>query len=87
MEDGDWSTIQRKDITMIRLALARQIKIIVLKEISPKDLWKKWESTYLTNSLTNQLCLKMDLYTLRMDDGGNILDHINNFNQLNLGEN
>ena len=79
MKDGDWSTIQRKVINY-QVALAPQIKIIVWKETSPKALWKKLESTYLSKSLTNQLCLKMDLYVLRMDEGGNILDHINLIN-------
>ena len=91
MKDGDWSMIQRKAVSTIRLALAPQIKMTVLKETSPNVLWKKLESTYLSKSLTNRLCLKMDLYTLRMDEGRNIYDHINNFNQLvcqllNLGE-
>ena len=91
MKDGDWSTIQRKAVSIIRLALAPQIKMTVLKETSSNVLWTKLESTYLSKSLTNRLCLKMDLYTLRMDESGNIYDHINNFNQLvcqllNLGE-
>ena len=63
----------------------------MLNETSPKFLWNKLEIIYLSKSLTNRLCLKMHLYTSRMDEGGNIYDYINNFNKLvyqllNLGE-
>ena len=33
-------------------------------------------------SLTNRLCLKMELYSLKMEERGNLHDHINLFNQL-----
>ena len=79
MKDADWDTIQKRAVSTIRLALAPQIKVTVLKETSPKVLWAKLESAYACKSLANRLCLKMDLYQLRMDEGGNILDHINVF--------
>ena len=33
-------------------------------------------------TLTNRLCLKMELYQLKMEMGGDLHDHINKFNQL-----
>ena len=36
----------------------------------------------MSKSLTNRLCLKMELYQLNMEMGGDLHDHINKFNQL-----
>ncbi|VFQ59821.1 unnamed protein product [Cuscuta campestris] len=82
MSEREWSKIQRRAINTIRLALAPEIKFSVLKETTPKALWDKLESIYASKSLTNRLCLKMELYSLKMEEGGNLHDHINMFNQL-----
>lgn len=82
MNASEWSKIQRKAVSTIRLALAPEIKYNVLKETTPKALWEKLESIYASKSLTNRLCLKMELYQLKMEMGGNLHDHINAFNQL-----
>ena len=67
---------------MIRLALAPEIKHNVLKETTPKALWEKLKNIYASKSLTNHLCLKMKLYQLKMEMGGEVHDDINKFSQL-----
>jgi len=69
-------------VRTIRLALAPEIKHNVLKETTPKALWEKLKNIYAPKSLTNRLCLKMELYQLKMEMGGDLHDHINKFNQL-----
>ena len=64
---------------------------MVLKETSPKKLWDMLESKYALKTLTNYLIMKMDLYSLKMEEGGNVIDHSNKFNKLvsrllNVGE-
>ena len=91
MKESEWSTMQKKAVSTIRLALAPQIKITVVKETSPKKLWDILESKYASMTLTNRLMMKMDLYSLKMEEGGNIIDHSNKFNELvsrlqNVGE-
>ena len=54
----------------------------MLKETTPKALWEKLENIYASKSLTNHLCLKMELYQLKMEMGGDLQDYINKFNQL-----
>ena len=54
----------------------------MLKETTPKALWEKLENIYASKSLTNRLYLKMKLYQLKMEMGGDLHDHINKFNQL-----
>ena len=77
-----WVRMQKKVVIIIQLALALKIKYNVLKETTPKALWMKLESIYALKSLTNQPCLKMELYLLKMEEGGNLHDPINAFNQL-----
>ena len=43
------------------------------------EMWKKLEEIYALKSLTNRLNLKIDLYTLRIEEGGNLHDQINEF--------
>lgn len=66
------------------LALAPQIKVIVLKETSPKKLWDLLESKFAPTILTNRLMMNMNLYSLKMEYEGNVFDHINKFNELVL---
>ena len=58
----EWTKIQRRVVSTIRLALAPEIKHNVLKETTPKALWEKLENIYASKLLTNHLCLKMELY-------------------------
>ncbi|VFQ74232.1 unnamed protein product [Cuscuta campestris] len=81
MKESEWSTIQKKAVSIIRLALSPQIKVTVLKETSPKKLWETLESKFASKTLTNRLMMRMDLYSLKMEEGGSIIDHINKFNE------
>ncbi|GKV34845.1 hypothetical protein SLEP1_g43187 [Rubroshorea leprosula] len=82
MKDSDWSTIQKKAASQIRLALAPEVKYNVLSETTPIGMWKKLEEIYASKSLTNQLCLKMELYQLKMAEGTNIHKHLSDFNMM-----
>jgi len=64
-------------VNTIRLALSPEIKHNVLKETTQKALWEKLENIYASKSLTNHLCLNMELYLLKMEMGGDLDDHIN----------
>jgi len=78
----EWTKIQRKVVSTIWLAFAPEIKHNMLKETTLKVLWEKLENIYVSKSLTNRLCLKIELYQLKMEMGGDLHDHINKFNQL-----
>ena len=60
-------------------------------EQTPKGMWEKLESVYASKSVTNKLILKLDLYSLKMDEGMSIHKHLSDFNRvltkvLNTGE-
>ena len=82
INETEWIKIQMRDVSMIGLALAPKIKYNMLKETTPKALWEKLKNIYASKSLTNHLCLKMKLYQLKMEMGGDLHDDINKFNQL-----
>nr|GEU85534.1 retrovirus-related Pol polyprotein from transposon TNT 1-94 [Tanacetum cinerariifolium] len=82
MKDDVWKTMQKKASSTIRLALDPKIKYGVLKEKTPKDIWDKLTNIYASKSLTHRLFLKMELYSLKLEEGSNLHDHINSFNHL-----
>ncbi|GKA25491.1 hypothetical protein Tco_0711600 [Tanacetum coccineum] len=82
LKDDVWKTMQKKASSTIRLALAPEIKYSVLKEKTLKDIWDKLMNIYASKSLTHRLFLKMELYSLKLEEGSNLHDHINSFNQL-----
>ncbi|GKA68233.1 retrovirus-related pol polyprotein from transposon TNT 1-94, partial [Tanacetum coccineum] len=49
---------------------------------TPKDIWDKLTNIYASKSLTHSLFLKMELYSLKLEEGSNLHDHFNSFNQL-----
>ena len=47
-----------------------------------KSLIDEARDIYASKSLTNRLCLKMELYSSKMEEGDDLHDHINSFNRL-----
>ena len=60
----------------------------VLREVSHEKtaygLWKKLEELYMKKSLANRLYIKKKLYTLTMEEGASIYDHLDEFNKIML---
>ena len=66
----------------IRMCLADEVLPEISTEITLKGLWKKLENTYIGKNMTNKLWLKKQLYCLRMLEGGDLIVHIQKFNQI-----
>ena len=49
---------------------------------SPDEIWKKLETQFMSKSLTNKLYLKQRLYGLKMQEGCDLAQHVNVFNQI-----
>ena len=60
----------------------------VMDETSPKKIWDKLEEQFMSKTLTRKLYLKQKLYGLKIQEGSDLAEHINVFNQLiaNLGK-
>lgn len=82
VDDTKWGDMKLRAASTIRLALAPEIKYDVLEEDNPKNLWEKLTKTYHSKSLANKLFLKKDLFGLKMEEDGDLRDHLNRFNGL-----
>nr|DAD31695.1 TPA_asm: hypothetical protein HUJ06_010546 [Nelumbo nucifera] len=72
--------------TRVEDFFAGQYILVALDHVSglktTSEIWKKLESLYMSKSMTNILFLNEQFYGLRMEEGANLLDHINEFNQI-----
>lgn len=82
MTDDEWSDIDDRALSDIRLCLADDVLFNIVSEIIAAGLWTKLEKLYMTKSLTNRILLKGQLYSLRMKEGTTITYHLNTFNTL-----
>jgi len=55
----------------------------VISLSSLDEIWKKLESQFMLKTLTNKLYLKQKLYGLKMQEGNDLAQHVNIFNQIN----
>ena len=54
----------------------------VMDENSPKKIWEKLESQFMSKSATTKVYLKQKLYRLKMQEGSDLVEHMNAFNQV-----
>ncbi|KAM1190803.1 hypothetical protein ACFX1X_011613 [Malus domestica] len=80
MTDDQWDELESRCVSTIQHCIADNIINNVMDEDYAPALWEKLEKLYIAKSLTNKLHLKRKLYKLKMDEGGNLMDHMNEFN-------
>ncbi|OIW09522.1 hypothetical protein TanjilG_11644 [Lupinus angustifolius] len=66
----------------IRLCLSDEVMYHVMDLKSPTEVWETLEKRFMSKSLTNKLYLKQRLYGLKMQEGADLQQHLNNFNQV-----
>ncbi|GKV08223.1 hypothetical protein SLEP1_g19888 [Rubroshorea leprosula] len=76
--------LKERALSAIQLSLSDKVLGEVAEENSASALWSKLEALYLTKSVSNRLYLKKWLFTLNMNEGGSIKDHLDEFNKLIL---
>uniref|UniRef100_A0A453NVD4 Uncharacterized protein n=1 Tax=Aegilops tauschii subsp. strangulata TaxID=200361 RepID=A0A453NVD4_AEGTS len=69
MEADDWEELQLKATGTIRLCLSDQVIYHVMDENSPKKIWEKLESQFMSKTATTKVYLKQKLYGMRMQEG------------------
>ena len=80
--DKQWISMEKKACAAIRGCLADSALYSVLEEKTPKGLWMKLHTLYMGKNMCNKLMLKKRLYSLRMSEGGDMLGHIQVFDQI-----
>eukprot|EP00253_Pinus_taeda_P004068 PITA_04068 len=78
--DEEWKKLDQKGKSTIRLCISDSVLLNVFGEATVKALWDKLGTFYQSKSLVNKLFLWKKLYTLRMEDGDLVTEHLNAFN-------
>ncbi|GFS30734.1 hypothetical protein Acr_00g0013680 [Actinidia rufa] len=83
-ENNSFTLWQRriKDV-LVQQGLAKALKGKDAKSkmmIRHQPCGRSWKKLYLAKSLTNKLHLKWQLYRLKMEEGENLMEHMNVFN-------
>src|SRR6266540_4171121 len=66
----------------IRMCVSVQIMYHVMEETSPKKIWDKLDGQFMSKTVTRELYLKQKLFGFKMQEGLDLVEHINAFNQL-----
>ncbi|WOG93858.1 hypothetical protein DCAR_0313145 [Daucus carota subsp. sativus] len=83
-ESADMASLKEKAHSTILLCLVDDIITEIAEEDTASGLWLKLESLYMTKSLTNKLLLKQRLFSLQMQEGMPLRDHLDQFNTILL---
>ncbi|KAJ4717014.1 Retrovirus-related Pol polyprotein from transposon TNT 1-94 [Melia azedarach] len=81
---AEMAVLEEKTHSTIMLCLADDIITEVTEEETAQGLWVKLEGLYMTKSLTNKLLLKQRLFSLRMQEGMPLRDHLDQLNTILL---
>ncbi|CAL1356411.1 unnamed protein product [Linum trigynum] len=84
VDDDEWNTLEEKAHSTIMLSLSDDVIIEVAAKKTAAGLWLKLESLYMTKSLTNKLHLKQRLFSLRMQKGTPLREHLEQLNSILL---
>ncbi|KAJ4706252.1 Retrovirus-related Pol polyprotein from transposon TNT 1-94 [Melia azedarach] len=81
---AEMAVLEEKAHSTIMLCLADDIITEVAEEETTQGLWVKLEGLYMTKFLTNKLLLKQRLFSLRMQEGMPLRDHLDQLNTILL---
>lgn len=84
VDAAEMETLEVKAHSTIMLCLADDVITEVSDAETAAGLWLKLESLYMTKSVTNKLLLKQRLFGLRMQEGTQLRDHLDQLNPLLL---
>ncbi|ESQ38591.1 hypothetical protein EUTSA_v10029300mg [Eutrema salsugineum] len=82
LKKDDWADMQDQAVSTIQLCLSDDITNQVMNITTCMEMWDKLEKMYMSKSLSSKLYLKQKLYGLKMVETGNLIAHVNKFNQI-----
>ena len=83
MKDVEWVEMDEKAVSNIRLNLGDKVIHNILEAKTAKEVQEKLEGLYMRKNPTNNLFVKKQLYNLHINEGLDLLEHLNIFNMLN----
>lgn len=82
MDSDDWEELQMQAAGTIRLCLSDQVLYHVMDVNVPKKIWEKLEGQFMSKTATTKVYLKQKFYKLKMQEGSDLVEHMNAFNQV-----
>lgn len=76
------TVIDKKARSTIILSLGDSVFREVAKEKTMASLWEKLEASCMTKSLANRIHIKKRMFTLKMIEGSDLDDHLDEFNRV-----
>ena len=81
-KDEEWDILDRKEQGTIWICLEVLIDFNISKENTVADLMKELAKLYEKLLATNKVFLMKRLFNMKMLEGGNVANHLNNFNMV-----
>lgn len=82
MKDEDWEELDLEARAAIILCLERDVAFLINEEATTAGVWSKFESNFMTKTITNRIYLKSKLYTCKMEEGTSIREYVNKFDRI-----
>ncbi|KAL6286641.1 hypothetical protein ACE6H2_011031 [Prunus campanulata] len=80
MTDVEWGVLDKLSRGAIENYIADEVLINVMQDTA-KQTWENLEEMFAGKSLSNKLFLKKELLNLRMEEEGNLMEHLSSFNR------
>jgi hypothetical protein len=82
MFDNEWTLLDCKALTVIRLSLSKSVAHNVVKEKATAGLMVALLSMHEKSSANNKVHLMKKLFNLKMAEGASVAQHLNEFNTI-----
>ncbi|WRX29264.1 hypothetical protein QQP08_021751 [Theobroma cacao] len=82
MKDVEWAELEQRCVSTIQLCIGDNVFNHVIDDDSAPRLWTKLKKIYLAKSLSNKLQLRRKLYRLKMEENGDLMKHMNEFDEI-----
>ncbi|CAL8115733.1 unnamed protein product [Prunus armeniaca] len=83
MTDAKWTKVLKKAKSSIEIHLTRSVRSHITEKMTAQEAWEKLENVYMGKTVSNKLFLKDELFRLRLEEGGDIEDHVCRFQNCN----
>ncbi|CAL8168905.1 unnamed protein product [Prunus armeniaca] len=79
MTDVTWTKVLKKAKSSIEIHLTRSVRSHITEKMTAREAWEKLHNVYMGKTVSNKLFLKDELFGLRLEEGGDIEDHVCKF--------
>lgn len=82
MKEEEWLELNGIAVNIIESCVSDRVLSEIEEGASAKKVWEKLEAVYHGKTITNRVYLQQRLYTWKLEEGGDLTTHIQDFVQL-----